>query len=354
MAQLIPKTSKQWTVTAQDGEDGFNALQFSEEPVPVLGDGQVLVKFHAASLNYRDLIIPLGKYRLHTVPNVVPGSDGAGTVIAVGKHVTRFRPGDKVVTLFNQEHVGGPLTAEASRSGLGGGLDGTLRSVGAFNEQGLVRMPENLTPVEAATLSCAGLTAWNALHGLADNQVAAGQWVLTQGTGGVSIFALQFAKAAGARVIATTGSNEKAKRLRELGADHIINYNETPGWGAAAKELTGGVGVDHVVEVAGPKSMAQSLAAIRIGGVITIIGFVAGPAEDQPGFLDCLLHLCTARGILVGSRAQMDDMCRAIEANPEKLRPVVDKKLFRLEELKEAYEYQWSGQHFGKVCVQID
>lgn len=302
---------------------------------------------------YRDLIIPLGKYPFHTVHDVVPGSDGAGTVIAIGRQVTRFKPGDKVVTLFNQEHIGGHLSAEATRSGLGGAIDGTLRSVGAFNEQGLVRMPENLTPVEASTLSCAGLTAWNALYGLTDNQVTPGQWVLTQGTGGVSIFALQFAKAAGARVIATTGSNEKAKVLKELGADHIINYKETLDWGAVAKKLTGGVGVDHIVEVAGPRSMAQSLAAIKIGGVISIIGFVGGATKDQPGFLDCLMNLCTARGILVGSRAQMEDMCRAIEANPERLRPVVDKRLFGLEELKEAYKYQWSGKHFGKVCVQI-
>ncbi|POR37005.1 Zinc-type alcohol dehydrogenase-like protein [Tolypocladium paradoxum] len=354
MAQDIPNTAKQWNVTTQDGKDGFNALQFSEKAVPDVGDSQVLVKLHAASLNYRDLIITLGKYPFHTIPDVVPGSDGAGTVIAIGQHVTRFKPGDKVVTLFNQEHIGGPVNAEASRSGLGGAIHGTLRSVGAFNEQGLVRMPENLTPVEAATLPCAGLTAWNALFGLADNQVVAGQWVLTQGTGGVSIFALQFAKAAGAKVIATTGSNEKATVLKELGADHVINYNETPDWGAVAKNLTGGIGVDHVVEVAGPKSMAQSLAAIKISGVVTIIGFVGGHAKDQPGFLDCLTNLCTVRGILVGSRAQMEDMCRAIEANPERLRPVVDKKLFRLEEVKDAYEYQWSGKHFGKVCVQIE
>ncbi|PNY25621.1 Zinc-type alcohol dehydrogenase-like protein [Tolypocladium capitatum] len=352
MAHDIPKAAKEWNVSSPDGKD-FGVLRFSEKAVPELGDSQVLVKLDAASLNYRDLTIALGKYPFYTIPDVVPGSDGAGTVVAVGKQVTRFRPGDKVVTLFNQEHIGGTISAEASRSGLGGAIHGTLRSVGAFNEQGLVRMPESLTPLEAATLTCAGLTAWNALHGLADNRVTAGQWVLTQGTGGVSIFALQFAKVAGARVIATTGSDGKVSVLKELGADHVINYKETPDWGAVAKELTGGVGVDHVVEVAGPKSMAQSIAAIRMGGVISIIGYVGGYAKDQPGFLDCLAKSFTARGILVGSRVQMEDMCRAVEANPERLRPVVDKKVFRLEELKEAYEYQWSGQHFGKVCIQI-
>jgi NADPH:quinone reductase-like Zn-dependent oxidoreductase len=177
--------------------------------------------------------------------------------------------------------------------------------------------------------------------------------VLTQGTGGVSIFALQFAKAAGARVIATTSSNDKVKTLKKLGADHVINYRENPEWGEEAKKITGGVGVDHVIEVAGPKSMSQSLAAVKISGLITIIGFVGGTTADQPGFLECLTNLCTTRGILVGSRKQMEDMCLAIEANPEKLRPVVDDRVFELEHLKEAYEYQWSGQHFGKVCVTI-
>ncbi|KZZ96472.1 Alcohol dehydrogenase superfamily, zinc-type [Beauveria brongniartii RCEF 3172] len=353
MAQSIPRTTKQWNVTAQDGQDGFDALKLSDAPVPELGASQVLVKLHAASLNYRDLIIPLGKYPFKTSPNVIPGSDGAGTVIAVGKQVSRFKPGDKVLTLFNQEHIGGPLTAEAAGSGLGGAIHGTLRSVGAFNEQGLVHQPKTLSAVEGATLPCAGLTAWNALYGLSDNRVTAGQWVLTQGSGGVSIFALQFAKAAGARVIATTSSDGKAASLRALGADHIINYKENPEWGAEARKITGGVGVDHIVEVVGPKSMAQGLKAIKVGGVISIIGFVGGGAEDQPGFLDCLTNLCTARGLMVGSRAQMEDMCRAIEANPERLRPVVDKKLFKLEDVKKAYEYQWSGKHFGKVCIEI-
>ncbi|KJZ74951.1 hypothetical protein HIM_05682 [Hirsutella minnesotensis 3608] len=354
MTTDIPKTVKQWNVTKPDGSLGFDALKFSEQPVPELGDSEVLVKMHAASLNYRDLVIPQGTYGVATVPdNIVPGSDGAGTVIAVGKQVARFKPGDKVVTLFNQRHIGGPLNDEGRASGLGGSLDGTLRSVAAFNEAGLVRMPESLSPLEAATLPCAGLTAWNALYGLSDNQITAGQWVLTQGTGGVSIFALQFAKAAGARVIATTGSEDKMDQLRQLGADHVINYKQNPQWGAEAKKLTGGVGVDYVIEVAGPQSMAQSLAAIKVSGVITIIGFVGGFTNEQPGFLDCLRNLCTARGILVGSRAQMEDMCRAIDANPDKLRPVVDKKTFKLEEAREAYDYQWSGQHFGKVCIEI-
>ncbi|KID79663.1 uncharacterized protein G6M90_00g017290 [Metarhizium brunneum] len=353
MAPDIPKTVTQWNVTSHDGTAGFDALAFSEQQVPRLGDSEVLVKMHAASLNYRDLIIPQGSYPFPVADNVVPGSDGAGTVLAVGRQVTRFQPGDKVVTLFNQEHIGGPITQDNAETGLGGTRHGVLRSVAAFNEQGLVRQPAGLSAVEAATLPCAGVTAWNALYGVADNQVAPGQWVLTQGTGGVSIFALQFAKAAGARVIATTGSNDKARVLKDLGADHVLNYRENEDWGAEAKRITGGRGVDHVIEVAGPKSMAQSLKAVKVSGLISIVGFVGGHTKDQPGFLECLTNLCTTRGILVGSRKQMEDMCLAIEGNPERLRPVVDKKSFALEQLKEAYEYQWSGQHFGKVCVTI-
>ena len=266
--------------------------------------------------------------------------------------MNRFKTGDKVLTLFNQAHIGGSLNGLSVQSGLGGAIDGTFRSVAAFDQEGLVSMPEGLSFVEASTLTCAGLTAWNALFGLVDKKLTAGQWVLTQGTGGVSIFAVQFAKAAGAKVIATTSSSEKAKLLEKLGADHIINYKDTPEWGAKAKELTGGVGVDHVIEVAGPASMKQSLDSIKIDGVITIIGFVGG-TEGGPSFLENLNKLCTTRGILVGNRTQMEDMCRAIEAHPDKLRPVVDPKVFNLEQLKEAYEYQWSGKHQGKVCIEV-
>ena len=178
-----------------------------------------------------------------------------------------------------------------------------------------------------------------------------GHWVLTQGTGGVSIFALQFAKAAGARVIATTSSASKAETLKKLGADEVINYKETPNWGEKAKELTGGVGVQHVVEVGGPTTMAQSLKAIAIDGVITIIGFIGGMDKNQPTFLETLNNICTVRGILVGSRLQMQDMVNAIEAND--IHPVVDEKVFELKDLKEAYEYMWDQKHFGKLTIKV-
>ncbi|KAI0384082.1 zinc-binding dehydrogenase [Hypomontagnella monticulosa] len=353
MAQSIPQTARQWNVV---GHDGVDALKFTEQPVPQLGDNQVLVKIHGASLNFRDIVIAQGKYPWDTKPNVVPGSDGAGTVLAVGRHVTRFQPGDKVITMLNPQLIAGSPTRRVSHFGLGASVDGTLRSVGAFDEQGLVSMPEGLTFTEAATLCCAGVTAWNALFGLPGKQVAAGQWVLTQGTGGVSIFAVQFAKAVGARVIATTSSPERAKLLERLGADHIINYRETPEWGAVARELTGGDGVDHVIEVAGPISIKQSAECVKLDGVITIVGSIGGggDAREMPNLLDCWMSLFTARGVWTGNRLQMEDMCRAIEANVEKLRPVVDAKIFKLEQLKEAYEYLSSGKHQGKICIEID
>ncbi|KAF2744186.1 alcohol dehydrogenase [Sporormia fimetaria CBS 119925] len=347
---MAPQTMRQWTV---EGKDGFDSLKLNEKAkVPELGDKDVLVKMHFASLNYRDLIIPKGKYPFPEKPGVVPGSDGAGTVEAVGSRVTRFKPGDKVVTLFNQGHLAGSLDGASLQTGLGGAMDGTLREYAAFDEQGLVSAPKNLNLAEASTLSCAALTAWNALYGLESRALKPGDTVLTQGTGGVSIFALQFAKAAGATVISTTSSAEKAKTLKKLGADHVINYKENPNWGEEAKKLTpGGIGVGHIVEVGGPTTMAQSLKAVKIDGVISIIGFLGGMSKDQPTFLECLNNICTVRGALVGSRLQFEDMNAAIEAND--IHPVVDEKQFDLSQLKEAYQYQWDQKHFGKLTVKI-
>ncbi|KAI0149838.1 zinc-containing alcohol dehydrogenase [Hypoxylon sp. NC0597] len=343
MAQSIPKVTWQWNVV---GQNGLESLQFTEKPVPQLGDSQVL---------FRDIVVTQGKFPWDSKPGVVPGSDGAGIVLAVGKYVTRFQPGDKVITVIYPQLIGGSFTNDKLRYGLGASVDGTLRSVGAFDEQALVSMPEGLTFTEAATLTCAGVTAWNALFGLSGKQVSAGDWVLTQGTGGVSIFALQFAKAVGARVIATTSSSEKAKLLEGLGADHIINYRDTPEWGSVVRELTGGIGVDYVIEVAGPSTMNQSVASVKLDGVIVILGSVGSSSDekDTPGLINCWMNLFTARGIWVGSRLQMEDMCRAIEANIDKLRPVVDPKIFTLEQAKEAYDYLASGKHQGKVCIDI-
>ena len=235
---------------------------------------------------------------------------------------------------------------------MGGVVDGTLREYAVFNEQGLVRMPSNLNYAEGSTLTCAGVTAWNALYG-GQNVLKQGDVVLTQGTGGVSVFAVQFAVAAGATVIATTSSDEKGKVLKNLGATHVLNYKTDPNWGATAKKLSPrGEGVDFVIEVGGPQTMAQSFTSIKMGGTITIIGFLGGAvADEKSSALQALSNVCTVRGILVGSRAQFEDMNRAIETN--NIKPVVDKKRFKMEELVDAYQYMWEQKHFGKLVVDI-
>ncbi|KAF7597227.1 hypothetical protein BBP40_008069 [Aspergillus hancockii] len=341
---------KQWSV--QGKANGFDELVYKDAPVPKVGDNEVLVKFHAASLNYRDLVIPKGMYPFALSFPVVPGSDGAGEVVEVGPKVTQFSKGDKVLTLFNQLHQYGPIDPTAAGSGLGGVIDGTLRQFGVFNENGVVKSPKNLTHLEASTLSCAALTSWNALYGLKPLQP--GQTVLVQGTGGVSLFALQFAKAAGATVIATTSSAEKAEKLKQLGADHVINYKSDTNWGETARKLTpDNVGVDHVIEVGGSGTLNQSFKCIKFEGVISIIGFLGGvDPKTQPHILDTLSNICTVRGVYVGSKELLNSMIKAIEAND--IHPVVDPKVFTLEKAKEAYEYMWDQKHFGKLAIKID
>ncbi|KAL4890988.1 hypothetical protein BDV59DRAFT_76238 [Aspergillus ambiguus] len=346
----MAQNMKQWTVLNKDND--FNGLTYGDAPVPKVGENEVLVKLHAASLNYRDLIIPKGMYPFPLNFPVVPGSDGAGEVVEVGPKVTQFKKGDKVTTLFNQLHQYGPIDAAASKSGLGGVIDGTLREYGVFNENGVVKSPSNLTHLESSTLTCAALTSWNALYGL--KPLTPGQTVLVQGTGGVSMFALQFAKAAGAIVIATTSSAEKAEKLKKLGADHVINYKTNPNWGEIARTLTpNNQGVDYIIEVGGTGTLAQSLKCIKFEGFVNIIGFLGGAGpKDQPTLLETLSNICTVRGIYVGSKALMNDMIRAIEVN--NIHPVVDPKVFTLDQTKEAYEYMWAQKHFGKLTIKID
>jgi NADPH:quinone reductase-like Zn-dependent oxidoreductase len=367
---MMRKMQKQWTVSPGRGK-GFEGLKLSKDaPVPQPGEHEVLVKsqnclqvcaterppsntsvVHAASINYRDLIIAKGISVSQTIDGVVPGSDGAGIVEAVGTLVRRFKPGDRVCTVFNQEHQFGHITPGAMASGLGGRVNGTLREYGVFSEDGLVRAPENLNLEEAASLSCAAVTAWNALYGIEGRQLKPGQWVLTQGTGGVSIFGSQLAKAAGARVIATTSSASKAEMLKRLGADHVISYKEDAAWGETAKQLTGGRGVDVVIEVGGATTMRQSLRALRMEGVMSVVGFIGGQKGEQPGLFETLLHGVVVRGILIGSRTQFENLIRAIEAS--NIHPVINKKVFALEELKDAYQYQWDQKHQGKIIVRI-
>jgi len=325
---------------------GIDSLTLTERAEPRPGPGQVLVRMRAASLNYRDLIVVTGGYGPSLPLPLVPLSDGAGEVVEVGAGVRRAKPGDRVAGTFFQRWVTGPITEEAAASALGGAIDGVLAELMVFEEDGLVHVPEHLNWEEAACLPCAALTAWNALF--ESGCVRPGQILLTQGTGGVSVFALQFARLAGAAVVATTSSEAKAERLRELGASEVINYRTTPEWSKPARSFTGGRGVDHVVEVGGAGTLEQSLRAVRRGGTISLIGRLAAPGEFNPNWI--FIKSVRVQGIYVGSREMFENMNRAIAAAG--LKPVVD-RVFAFEEAREALGYLASGAHFGKVCIRF-
>lgn len=330
----------------------FDGLKYDDRKIPELGDYEVLVKMKAASLNYRDLMIARGQYRMPVAFPVVPASDGSGEVIAVGSRVRLYKKGSRVTTQFSQTHQAGAITTDDMQTTLGGSRDGAMRQYGVFPETGLVPIPDNLDYREGATLPCAALTAWNALFGL--KPLKPGEWVLTEGTGGVSIFTVQFAKLVGAKVISTTSSKEKAEVLKKLGADHVVNYKEIPEWGAEVRKLTpDGIGISHAVEVGGPTTMNQVLQCMKPEGVITVIGFLGGfQGENPPGFLECLTKQVTVRGIMVGSRAMNCEMVTAIGAND--LHPVLDQKRFGFDQVVEAYQYMWDQKHFGKVVIDIE
>ena len=342
-ATQIPTSTQAWLV---DGK-GIDGLELKTVPVPAIEAHEVLVKFHAVSLNYRDLLVAQGSYPMDCALPVVPCSDGGAEVIAVGAQVTSLAVGDVVATLFNQGHQFGALTPRTMQTGLGASLDGALRQFGVFAATGLVRAPAGWGYAQAATLPCAALTAWNALHGGRGARVQPGDAVLVQGSGGVSVFALQLAKAAGAFVAATTSSDAKAARLRALGADAVLNYRSAPEWGLRARALSPrGEGYDFVIEVGGEATLAESVAAVKMEGTIAQIGFVGG-AGKATSPLEPLLRTFTHRGICVGSRALFLDMVRGLEVN--KIEPVIDEKVFEFTEAKEAYEYLKAAKHFGKL-----
>ena len=324
---------------------GIDALFEVELPVPKPGPRQVLVKVAACSLNFRDLAIVLGTYRMPTKPNLVPLSDGAGEVVEVGAGVTRVRVGTRVAGCFFQRWIGGPITPDTPASALGGAIDGMLADYVVLEEDGVVALPAHLSFEQGATLPCAAVTAW---HALAEHaRIVAGQTVLVQGTGGVSIFALQLARLMGAQVIATSSSDEKLKRAKALGAAHGVNYKAVPEWEAAVVALTGG-GVDHVVEVGGPGTLARSLRAIRLGGKITLIGVLSGAAEINPMLI--FSRRANLQGISVGSAQMFTAMNRAIAASG--LVPIID-KVFAFDEAPAAYRHLQSAQHFGKVVIRV-
>jgi NADPH:quinone reductase-like Zn-dependent oxidoreductase len=324
---------------------GIENLLLVERDEPQPAANEVVVKFHAASLNYRDLMFVKGIYNPKAKLPAVPLSDGAGEVVAVGANVKRWRIGDRVSPIFAQGWIEGPPSAEKNRTSIGAGnIDGVLREYAAFHEEGLVRIPEHLSFEEAATLPCAAVTAWHAL--ITSGNLKAGDTVLTLGTGGVSIFALQFAKMHGARVIATSSSDEKLERVRALGAGGTINYRTTPEWDKEVQSLTGKLGVDHVVEVGGAGTLTRSVNSVRVGGQVFLIGVLTTGNDFNPTSI--LMRNVNLKGIFVGSRQMFEDMNRAIEANH--MKPVID-RTFRFEDAPEALKYMESGSHFGKIII---
>ncbi|HZU84082.1 MAG TPA: NAD(P)-dependent alcohol dehydrogenase [Polyangiaceae bacterium] len=326
----------------------LESLTLVERPSPRPGPGQVVVRVRAASLNYRDLLVATGRYPLGEprLP-LVPLSDAAGEVVETGAKVTLVKPGDRVAGAFFQKWIDGPFDAEKAGSALGGAIDGVLSEYVVLEEAAAVKIPAALSFDEAATLPCAGVTAWVALKVLGG--LSAGQTVLAMGTGGVSIFALQIAKMLGARVIVTSSRDDKLARAKALGADGIINYRSTPEWDARARELTGGRGVDHLLEVGGAATLPTSLRAVREGGHLTLVGLLGGAPADRAAATQ------NDRGVrvdsvYVGSVRHFESMNDAIERAG--MHPVVG-RVFPFEQARAAYDYLESGEHFGKVVVRV-
>ncbi|KAL1943206.1 hypothetical protein VTO73DRAFT_4281 [Trametes versicolor] len=329
--------------------DGFHNLTLTEGPIPELKSTQVLVKVHAVSLQYRDLLIARGQYPGEQKDNVVPGSDLAGEIVALGSDVSGWAVGERVCATCMLDYVFGDVTAAAMATASGAPIDGVLTEYKVLPVHALVRIPEHLSYEEASTLPCAAVTAYNALLGPSPG-LKGGDTVLIQGTGGVSIFGLQLAAASGATVIVTSSSDEKLKLAKSLGAAHTINYKTTPDWDDEVLKITNGRGVDHILEVGGPGTIIKSVNAIRFGGTISVIGFVAGMGDASSLPLLVLGKAAILRGILAGSREQFEKMNRLITS--VKLRPVID-KVYAFEDLREGYERMDSQAHVGKLVVKV-
>lgn len=322
-------------------------LQLGQRPIPAVQPGKVLLKMKAAALNYRDLLVPVRGYGAMTgeLP-LIPVSDGVGEVVEVGAGVTRVAVGDRVCPNMAQHWISGPPTAERLRATLGGPLDGTMAEYMLLSEQGVVKVPAHLSHEAAATLPCAALTAWSAI--VTEGRIQAGETVLLQGTGGVSLFALQFAKAQGARVIMLSSSEEKLAKARALGADEGINYREIPEWGKLAKEMAGGEGVDHIVELGGQQTLSQSLRAIRTGGTLSLIGVLSGNRMDIP-LGPIVTRQIRMQGITVGNRDGFEAMVKAVAQHH--IEPVID-SVFAFDDLHGALAHLKAAQHCGKICLR--
>ena len=327
---------------------GIEALRLVEKPVPSPGERDVLVRIRAVSLNYRDLLTVKGGYGSRQKLPLIPLSDGAGVVEAVGSGVTQFKAGDKVIGSFFENWIGGRPTKEKLAGALGGSADGVLCEYRVFRQEALILSPPHLSFEEAATLPCAGLTAWGAVVGAGATKP--GDVVLTQGSGGVSLFALQFAAMCGARIIATSSSEAKLEKLKNLGADETVNYVSVPEWGKLAREMTAGNGVDLVVEVGGVGTLNESIRATRIGGTIALIGVLAGPSPGASRLPLIVMQQQRIQGVTVGPVEDLQAMANAMAA--VKLRPVLD-RVFAFEDCKEAFAYMAEGKHFGKIAIAI-
>lgn len=327
---------------------GLDQLKINERPEPKAGPGEAVVAIRAVSLNYRDLMMVRGHYNPRQPLPLIPCSDGVGEIIAVGEGVTRVKVGQRVAGTFSQSWIGGPPEAEKLRMTLGGPIDGMLAEQVCLDAEGLVPIPEYLSNVEASCLPCAALTAWSALVEYGD--VRAGDRVLVLGSGGVSVFALQIARMLGAEVIATSSSDEKRGKLENLGAVATINYADTPKWSKEIRRLTGGRGVDQVVEVGGSGTLEESLRSVKTGGVVSVIGVLSGISSPL-NILPILMQHLRLQGILVGSREAFERMNRAFEMH--RIQPVID-RVFPFDEGVEAFRYFESGSHFGKVCISFE
>ncbi|THD66093.1 NAD(P)-dependent alcohol dehydrogenase [Phenylobacterium sp.] len=329
-----------------DSFDSLDELRLREEADPQPQRGEVLVRVHAVSLNFRDIAMLRGRYPRKCVPGLIPCSDAAGQIVAIGEGVEAFKVGDRVMGAFHPRWFGGEMPSTIQSDSYGAENDGWLCELKAISQEAVVRLPEALSYEEGCTLPCAGLTAWTAITGPAP--IRAGHTVLVQGSGGVSLFALQLARAVGAVVIATTSSAAKADQLKALGAAEVVNYVDDPQWGKSVRALTGGRGVDRVVEVGGPGTIAQSLRAVAHGGEIASIGFLS---TENPGidFFQLKMSGASFRNITVGDRAALLDLNRAVAATG--LRPIID-RVFAFEEAREAFGHLESGAHLGKIVIR--
>ncbi|KAF8075256.1 alcohol dehydrogenase superfamily protein [Lyophyllum atratum] len=348
----IPTTAREYHIPKPGSID---SLELRTKQVDQPKATEALVKVHAVSLQFRDLEMAHGTYSLGSIPDVVPCSDMAGEIVALGEEVKRWEPGDRVCSNFNPDHVAGDITPEIQQSSMGGQAHGVLTEYKAVPAHGLVKFPEHLSYEEASTLPCAALTAYNALHG--PRPVKAGDYVLALGTGGVSTFGLQFSVASGATVIATSSSDDKLIFARTLGATHLINYKKTPEWHKEVMKATGGRGVDHVIEVGGVATMPKSIQAARLGGQLHLIGYVSQDNIDPAAVLNSIFtpiipRATGMRGIYIGSVESFNNMNRMISANPDKTRPVIN-KVFPFEQAKDAYAYLKSQKHTGKVVIKV-